>query len=245
VYCHRGFFSLATLALTYFAFCLFFVFFVFSFLVDISTLKSQRAPSFLFSFVFLDPKIILFLLYRLPPELVQNLSALHYKSIYFCFLNFYLTPLLQDMEPALEQTDMERPECVICLERLPVTAGSTIKRPVGDSDDSVVRLDSAGDPVNVPITVIGGTVATADDKCSVLAEVSSISGCSHIYHDKCIKEWSLVTNSKYLLNSLLDLIFLDPLFQLIIFIIFYFILWSFFFFCMLGYTRTLVLTCLF
>lgn len=127
------------------------------------------------------------------------------------------------MEPALEQTDTERPECVICLERLSVTAGSTIKLPVGDSKDAVSRLDSASGHPDVPITAIGGTVATTDDKCSVLEEVSSISGCSHIYHDKCIKEWSLVTNSKYFHDSLLDLFFLESFFKLIILVIFHFI----------------------
>ena len=65
MYFQTGFFGLATLAFIYFIFLfsldriyLGVSFFFFCFLVDISTLKSQRAPSFPFSFVILDLKIV-------------------------------------------------------------------------------------------------------------------------------------------------------------------------------------------
>lgn len=67
MYFQTGFFGLATLAFIYFIFFFVFLwiafiwgfsFFFFCFLVDISTLKSQRAPSFPFSFVILDLKIV-------------------------------------------------------------------------------------------------------------------------------------------------------------------------------------------
>lgn len=65
MYFQTGFFGLATLAFIYFIFLFFFgshlfggFLFFFCFLVDISTLKSQRAPSFPFSFVILDLKIV-------------------------------------------------------------------------------------------------------------------------------------------------------------------------------------------
>lgn len=57
--CNPGF-HLFYLFLFFFGSHLFggFLFFFFCFLVDISTLKSQRAPSFPFSFVILDLKIV-------------------------------------------------------------------------------------------------------------------------------------------------------------------------------------------
>lgn len=66
MYFQTGFFGLATLDFIYFIFFCFSLdriylgvfFFFFCFLVDISTLKSQRAPSFPFSFVILDLKIV-------------------------------------------------------------------------------------------------------------------------------------------------------------------------------------------
>lgn len=105
------------------------------------------------------------------------------------------------MESKLAQTDTEGLECVICLERLLVAAGSTSDTLDDISKGSVVGFDDTNSTEDVAIPFSSSTVTTTDDKHNIIAEVSSISGCNHIYHDKCIKEWSSVTNSKYLHNS--------------------------------------------
>lgn len=78
----------------------------------------------------------------------------------------------------LPEVDENAVYCVICMEAL--------------SDSFPVDTDVQHKNKSVSNDKIGDNIE--------LSEIASVSGCRHIYHDSCIKEWSSVTNSEYTPN---------------------------------------------
>lgn len=107
--------------------------------------------------------------------------------------------------------------CVICLEAfLPPVAeeahAEALAEPVSalgvlDIDTDIKNKNKSKKKTifnNVEEPVGKGDAGATDSAIlplDFLGEVASLSGCDHKYHDKCIKEWSSVTNSTYPITS--------------------------------------------
>lgn len=92
--------------------------------------------------------------------------------------------------------------CVICLEEFLPPPPDTSALGVGQDIDTDVKnknktISKAVE--EVPTKDNGVATDESANLPNMLLEVASLSGCNHIYHDKCIKEWSSVTNSEYIL----------------------------------------------
>lgn len=115
----------------------------------------------------------------------------------------------------LSSTFEEAEPCVICLEpflspsadggkpeAVDDTAAASAAAPSATAVDSL-DIDTDTKKKNKTVTVpLDDPPETAQESISLpplppnfLSEVASLSGCDHKYHDKCIKEWSSVTNS--------------------------------------------------
>lgn len=121
------------------------------------------------------------------------------------------------MALSCSSNEEEPASCVICLEEFllaPVEGGgiASVAEPLPCATDtdiknknkSVSTLSKSNlmdEKLEEGVSNVELETPAVTDKTSppdFRGEVASISGCNHIYHDKCIKEWSSVTNSKFI-----------------------------------------------
>lgn len=145
-------------------------------------------------------------------------SKFIFAFLHFHFLSNQLYIIQCILEMASSYTVDELPSCVICLEQfLPPSPidEATLSAAHNDIDTDLNKKNKSVSipledsvvlpPVLQEISPFATDNTPALSPPALLGEVSSLSGCDHIYHDKCIKEWSDVTNSKSLRSESLRL----------------------------------------